>query len=264
MLKLIASDIDGTLIPYGETVLPERLFPLIRRLKAAGVLFCPASGRQYHSMRRLFAPVADEICFLCENGAILYSPGAEETAPVLAKTPMPRSMALDLARDILALPGCQLLVSGANTSYICACPPDYMALLRENKGNRVTVLTRPEEIPEAILKVSAYCPQGTERPAAALSPRWGQPFHMAAASPDWLDFGLADKGSGLRRLCAGLGISLDHTAAFGDNWNDLSLLEAAGRAWVMEHAHPDLLARFPHHCASVPAVLDTLWKELEA
>ena len=42
MIKLIVSDIDGTLIPYGQKDLPSDLFPLIRRLHRAGVLFCPA------------------------------------------------------------------------------------------------------------------------------------------------------------------------------------------------------------------------------
>ena len=35
MIRLIASDIDGTLLPYDETVMPQRLFPLIRRLREA-------------------------------------------------------------------------------------------------------------------------------------------------------------------------------------------------------------------------------------
>ena len=78
--KLIASDIDGTLLPRGEIDIPARVFPLLRRLTERGVLFCPASGRQYHSLRRLFAPVADEMYYLCENGSILFGPGAEETA----------------------------------------------------------------------------------------------------------------------------------------------------------------------------------------
>ena len=80
--RLIASDIDGTLIPYGESALPPDLFPLIRRLGRRGILFCPASGRQYHSLRRLFAPVANEICFLCENGAAVFGAGCGETFPL--------------------------------------------------------------------------------------------------------------------------------------------------------------------------------------
>ena len=92
MIRLIASDIDGTLLPYDETVMPQRLFPLIRRLRERNILFCPASGRQYHSMRTLFAPVADEMCFLCENGAVLYGPGTEEGAPLAGTMAVMRAL----------------------------------------------------------------------------------------------------------------------------------------------------------------------------
>lgn len=81
MVKLIVSDIDGTLIPYGEKALPDALFPLIHRLRRAGVLFCPASGRQFHSLRKLFAPVAEELAFLCENGAVIFGPGPAGKIP---------------------------------------------------------------------------------------------------------------------------------------------------------------------------------------
>lgn len=258
MVRLIASDIDGTLIPYGAAALDPALFGLIRRLRDRSVLFCPASGRQYHSLRGLFAPVADAVCFLCENGAILYGPGPEETAPVLSRTPMPREPALALARAIQTLEGCRVLLSGANTSYICDSDEGYIAYLREGKGNRVTRIADPGEIDEAILKVSAYCPQGTHGPQRVLGPVWGAPFHMAAAGPDWVDFGLADKGKGLRELCAGLGIHPEEVVAFGDNWNDAAMLETAGTAWLMEGADPALAARFPRRCTSVAAVLEAL------
>lgn len=264
MVKLIASDIDGTLIPYGENDLPEELFPLIRRLRAAGVYFCPASGRQFHSLRSLFAPVAEEICCLCENGAILYGPGAEDTAPILSKTVMPRQEALALSYAILALPGCEILISGANTTYVCGAKPEYVRYMRQDKGNRVAEVPTPEEVPEEIIKVSVYCPQGTEEPMRKLGPRWGESLHMAAAGPDWVDFGLADKGIGLRGLCAGLGVSLSDTVAFGDNWNDVPMLDIAGTAYLMRKADPVLGERYNCRCDSVLTVLENILKELDA
>ncbi len=264
MVKLIASDIDGTLIPYGESELPRELFPLIRRLGEAGIRFCPASGRQYHSLRRLFAPVADQICFLCENGAVIFGPGAEETAPVLSKTVMPRDDAVALAGDILACPGADLLYSGENTSYVCGCGPALERDLRERLGNRVVRVSDIGEIGEEPVKVSAFCPGGTDGPGAVLGPRWAAPYHMAVAGPDWLDFTVADKGAGLRGLCAGLGISLEDTVAFGDNWNDAEMLSAAGTAWIMSGADPVLLERFPRHCKSVTAALEDILRQAEA
>lgn len=56
MIRLIACDIDGTLLHGAQTQIAPEVFRQIRRLSAQGVIFCPASGRQYHSLRNLFAP----------------------------------------------------------------------------------------------------------------------------------------------------------------------------------------------------------------
>lgn len=255
MVKLIASDIDGTLLRYGETELHPSLFGLIRRLRSAGILFCPASGRQYHSLRRLFAPVADEVCFLCENGAVVFGSGREESAPVLSKTAMPQKDAVELARAIIALPGCAVLISGQNCGYACGCGEDFIRRMRNSLGNLMRRVDRVEDVPEDIIKVSAFCPNGTAEAANVLGPRWGT-YHMAVAGPAWLDFTLADKGAGLRGLCRSLGIALEEVMAFGDSWNDVPMLEAAGMPWLMESADPALRIRFPRRCASVAAVLE--------
>ena len=214
MIRLIASDIDGTLLPYDETVMPQRLFPLIRRLRERNILFCPASGRQYHSMRTLFAPVADEMCFLCENGAVLYGPGTEEGAPLLSKTLLPRQEALALSRAIMDIPGCDVIIEGQNLNYLCGCGPELVHEMAVNHGNLVTMVDRPEDVPEEIVKIAAYCPNGMDGPAALLAPRWGEPFHMAVAGLVWLDFSIATKGTGLAEMCGALGVSpvLSHGA----------------------------------------------------
>ena len=46
MIRLIASDIDGTLLPYGEQAISEEVFQEIRRLERRGILFCPARDRK--------------------------------------------------------------------------------------------------------------------------------------------------------------------------------------------------------------------------
>ena len=114
MIRLIASDIDGTLLQAGQRNIDPVIFQEIRRLRRAGILFCPASGRQYGSMRRLFAPIADEVHYLCENGAVVYGPGSP--GPVLGKTPMDRALALELCQAILEEPDCEVLISGDNIS----------------------------------------------------------------------------------------------------------------------------------------------------
>lgn len=256
MIRLIASDIDGTLLQNGATAIPPEIFAEIGRLGQKGIRFCPASGRQYSSLRRLFAPAADELFFLCENGAVVYGPGSP--GPVLGKTPMPREGALALCRDILAAPGLEVLISGADTSYLCPKGPDVEPHVRWFVGNNTAVIPRPEDVPEEILKVSAWCPRGTAEGERALLPRWGEAFRAAVAGKQWLDFTMADKGTGLACLCAALGVGLEEVMAFGDNWNDAPMLARAGQPWLVEGADPALKARFPRCCPSVAQVLRTL------
>lgn len=255
MIRLVASDIDGTLLPYGQTELPEEIFSLIRRLEQKGILFCPASGRQYASVRRLFAPAADRLSFLCENGAVVFGPGSP--GPVLGKTPMDRAGAEEACRHILSLKGVEVLISGQNTSYLCPKEGEIVSIM-EGKGNNITLIPRPEETPEDIVKLAAYCPGQLEETYRILSGRWGSLFRVAIAGECWVDLTLADKGTGLSQLCAALGIGAAEVMAFGDNYNDVPMLEWAGRPYLMENAAPALLSRFPTRCRRVEEVLEEL------
>ena len=97
-IRLICSDIDGTLLQYGKKELEDEIFEQIRELHRRGILFCPASGRQYTSLRKLFAPVADCCVFICENGGTIFK---EEQC--IAKNPMPRALAEEIAAQALAI-----------------------------------------------------------------------------------------------------------------------------------------------------------------
>ena len=55
MIKLIASDLDGTLLQDGAQELTPRAIELISDLCGAGIHFVSASGRQYDNQKRVFA-----------------------------------------------------------------------------------------------------------------------------------------------------------------------------------------------------------------
>ena len=96
MIKLIASDVDGTLIQDGSQKLQERLFPLIRKLNDMGILFVAASGRQYPNLYRLFGPVQDDIAYICENGCLVRK--KKET---LYKAEMDEALALEIIHKVV-------------------------------------------------------------------------------------------------------------------------------------------------------------------
>lgn len=68
MIKLIASDVDGTLLPEGTADLNPELYDVILKLKEKGIVFAAASGRQANSVKTVFAPVEQEMYFITNNG----------------------------------------------------------------------------------------------------------------------------------------------------------------------------------------------------
>ena len=254
MIKLIASDIDGTLLQDGETAISQRFFTQARRLMEQGVAVCAASGRQYTSLYNLFAPAAERMYFLCENGAVVFGPGGR----LLSKTVIPRDVSLALCRDILAIDKCEVLISGTNMSYLCPKTQDYIDHIRYFVGNNTTVLRSPEEMPEDFVKISAYYRPGAAAVESILKPRWEGTFQVAIAGEAWLDFTLADKATGIRALCRALDIGPEEVMAFGDNYNDVPMLDAVGHPHLMASAAEALRRRYPSQCGWVEDVLETM------
>lgn len=253
MIKLVASDIDGTLLSPGQPELSPRLFSLIESLHAKGIRFCAASGRQYESLRKLFAPVADKILFLCENGAVVYAENK-----VLAKTPLPRSDCKQLCAQILAQPGCEVLLSGANTCYVIPKAESYYHHISVELGNNTVRVGCIEEVGEDIIKVSAFTDKPASEYAPMFIPVWDRHLNVAVAGKYWLDFTLAHKGTALSQISAALGISSHDMLVFGDNFNDIPMFRFAGDSYAMEDAAAEVRAVARHTCLGVEAVLETL------
>lgn len=258
MIRLVASDIDGTLI-QGDAPLSPRLFQLVGRLKAQGIPFLAASGRQYDSLRSLFAPVGDDIYYLCQNGAVVLDRGEPVFTSFLAM-----ALVRPLVEEILAVPECEVLISFPTGAYVLPKQESYVTLMLEVKHSAVTVISSLDEITEPVTKIAAYCPITG---AAGMAPRfhhWNSSLKVAIGGPLWVDFGRASKADGLLPLCRRLGISPADVMAFGDNDNDASLLELVGHPYIMaSSASPALRRKYPN-CASVEDQLEALLKELES
>lgn len=251
MIRLIASDIDGTLLQNGARALSEELFDLIRKLHRSGILFVPASGRQYLNLRSLFAPVAEELIYLCENGALVM-----EKDRALSKTALERDAGLELIRQIQEYQPLEVLVSGERTCYVSPRRPDYVDHIRYFVGNRTTAVEDFSAIDEPFLKISAWCPDGvTPKIERFFETRWADQVSVAVAGECWLDFTLANKGTGLQAISERLGIPPAQIAVFGDNFNDLPMMRFAGVSYAMEGASPGVKAQADHTCRRVEEVL---------
>ena len=69
MIRLIATDIDGTLVKDSTPEIYPEMLEFIREWTDRGGYFCVASGRQYYSIAHMFQQVADRLVYVAENGA---------------------------------------------------------------------------------------------------------------------------------------------------------------------------------------------------
>lgn len=258
MIKLIASDLDGTLISGSMTDLPEGFPEVVRELKKRGIVFSAASGRQYHSLRRFFHEVADDIAYICENGALTVYRGE-----VLNKVEIPLQAAIPIIRRLEEEPGTEILVSGAFTSYIHPKDPLFEKHIRD-MNNQYKVVPDLTDIGEPIIKLALFEREGTEERdrQAYWQSQFPPSVKVVTSGSMWLDFLFPDvhKGVGIKALSDHLGICREEVLSFGDNYNDVEMFKASGVSVAVENARPGIEELCDYTASSVMEFIGNMLK----
>ena len=76
MIKLIASDMDGTLL-NDKNEIHEEFYQVFQELKKQNIIFAAASGRQYYNLLERFKGIEDKMMFIAENGTFVVYKGKE-------------------------------------------------------------------------------------------------------------------------------------------------------------------------------------------
>lgn len=253
-IKLIACDLDGTLLLNGAQALGPEACGLIERLVDRGILFFAASGRQYTNLQRLFWPIREKIGYLCENGCIAFYQGQQ-----LCKTEMERTLGQELISQIQRRDGMEVLVSGVMESYIQPKTPGFYHHMRDVVKNDVTLVPDILTTPEAYMKISAYKPGGVAD-EADWKARFGHRCTVVNGGNDWLDMMPlnVNKGTALAQILDRLGISTEHCMAIGDNDNDREMLELVGYPVAMASGKPAIRALARRETDTVERLLTAL------
>lgn len=245
MIKLIASDIDGTLVPDGSDKINPEIFQVILKLKEYGVHFAAASGRPWKSIARLFAPIKDQIFYIAENGAYVGARGRE-----LFVSPMKTEEVYEIVRQVRKLKDCDVMVSGRDVVYLESKNEVLLRYLIDGYHNDVLQtedLTAYQDengqVPEFI-KVSIYH-QGYDAIHAAgdtMIPLWSDKLKVVTAGKEWLDMmqPSVNKGAALKELQESLFITKQETMVFGDNLNDIEMLNRAEYSYAIGNARDEV------------------------
>lgn len=256
-IKLIASDLDGTLVREGQGYITDEDVEMILALKERGIIFAAASGRPYNCIRRTFAPIADDILYVCDNGCRIVWHDKE-----LHLEAMDQALAFDLIDYINGLDDfCDSV----------ACTKDDYVFIPKHIENAVSVardwslsiriVESKELIVDDIIKFSAFSVKGiSDELARRITEKWqGRVKHIAKSGCGWIDLQDGDKGSGIRAAAKALGISMENVAVFGDNFNDIELLDATPHSFAMSTAPDEVKKHAAFVCDSVQDTIKKLF-----
>lgn len=237
MIKFVASDLDGTLLLNGAQSVDESAVQYINKLVDNGVIFAPASGRQITSLKRLFEPISNKLAYIAENGALV-----EYRGETIGKTPMDRKLALEIIEDVIAQPNCEVLVSGEHTAYIKPKSEEYHYRMTKVVNYHTTLVDKFTDIDEDILKIAVCDMSGIKNSKDHFINKWSDRASVLVSGELYLDFmdSAVNKGKGIEQIQKYFGLKPEECMAFGDNYNDIAMLDKVYYSYVMEKVAPDV------------------------
>lgn len=236
MIRLIASDMDGTLLD-SQRRMPPDFDEMMAKLYEREIHFAVASGRSYATLKEQFQDYLEELIFICDNGAyIVYQ------QELIGLSLMLEEDLRELIQVCRSFDG-KLLLCGMHGTY-----HEYFGTEEAEEEvnhyyvNQVLVEDNTT-VEDGVFKIALYDEKGAQEHAyPILKKQFKDRFTMQISGINWIDImntGV-NKGTGLCRIQEKLGILPEETMAFGDYMNDYELLLQAKESFAMANAHEDL------------------------
>ena len=241
-IKLVAVDMDGTLLNANHE-LSDEFYPLFDQMKARGILFAVASGRQYYNLLNRFKPISDDVIFIGDNGSYV----AYRNEEILVQSMEP-AIVKELLTEAASIPTCYPILCGKDRAYVQHTLPRFIENVEMyyDKWALVDDLLKVHD--DEFLKISLCDFGGSERNSYPVFKPQEDRLQVKISGTIWLDLShqLANKGRAVEMIQKRFDITADETMAFGDYLNDLEMLQQASYSFAMANAHPDIkrAARF--------------------
>lgn len=236
--RLIATDIDGTLLTDGRLVTP-RTRAVLDELGRRGVRVVLSTARPPREIGALYEDLGLSDPVIAYNGALVYDPRGEA---VLMHHPMPTATALAaLAAIRAAAAGLNVGLEMADAWHVDRIDERLRRLLDAGIFRGAPMTGDLEGAIATGRGVSKLYFAATDPVRAAVEEVLGSlrgAVGLTSSASGFVEVHAAgvSKGAALRALAATLGIPMHETLALGDQENDIPALRVAGLGVAMGHA----------------------------
>ncbi len=253
-IKLIALDLDGTLLTTDKVLTPENQ-AMLARAAAAGIEIVPATGRFYSGMPQNIRSLPFVRYAITINGAQVYDL-AQDKPIARAEIPWPRAVEIMTYLDRLpVIYDCYMDNWGWMTQSMYDRAEEY-APHRHSLEMLKTLRTPVPELKAHLARVQ-HGVQKIQMFFLDMELRARTMEDLARRFPDIavttsiprnveLNSLQAQKGPALEALARHLGLDMGQTMAFGDDLNDITMLRTAGIGVAMGNAAPAAKAAADH------------------
>lgn len=260
MIKLVITDMDGTLLNDKKEV-PAEIYDLILKLKARGVTFVAASGRQYFNLVDSFEPIKEEIYYIAENGAYILK-GSEELSICELPKPLIEKL-LDIAEQI---PEVYPILCGKGKAYVTSDEERVITQVRKYY-TRYEVIDDLHTVDSEIFKIAFLDFINSEENVYPYYLPFTDQLQISVSAREWMDVMVkgVNKGEAVKKLQKLLGVKKSETMIFGDFLNDYEMMQEADYSYAMANAHPKLKEVCNYECPSNNdnGVVETIKKVFE-
>lgn len=241
MIKLIASDMDGTLLNDKDEI-HEEFYQVFQELKKQNIIFAAASGRQYYNLAKRFEKIKDDMMFIAENGTFVVYKGEE-----LLLNALDKETAIELIKIGRDIKESYVVLCGKKSAYI-ESKDERLIKEVEKYYEEYKIVNDLTKVEDDILKVTICDFIGSEENSYTYYNDYKEKLQVSVSGQIWLDItdkGV-NKGLAINKLQELLNIKHEETMVFGDYLNDLEMMSSAYHSYAMENAHDDLkkVARF--------------------
>jgi Cof subfamily protein (haloacid dehalogenase superfamily) len=245
MYQVIATDLDGTLLD-GDHQLDPFTVATVRRLEADGLQFIIATGRHYRDAAGIRDLLGIRPYLVTSNGARVHAP---DDIMIYGDDLPPATVHRLVQPEIAGAHGRVIVNLFADHDWLIDRDAPELLRLHKDSGFSYEVTDLRRHHGEGIAKALYIGEPADLAPVAAnLQREFGDALYVTYSLPDCLEVMTSNvsKGRALKFVLDRLGLETGRCIAFGDNMNDIDLLETAGHPFMMKNANPDLITRLPN------------------